>query len=159
MQIIKLVDITILVVWLVICLLQKWVGHIMVKWWIGHIGGSTLVIWWSHIDLDIYIRPNCWSYERKKIVFPAHMVVIWEYRGFFSSVMLVWSYMYDHIMATSWPIRRCHIVVVWAIWPKCDKHVGCSVLAMFQSNGFRIWNFGIKIDLNLMEGRRVGWES
>ena len=54
------------------------------------------------------------------------MVVVWEYRGFFSSVMLVWSYMYDHIMATSWPIRRCHIVVIWAIWPKYDKHFDCS---------------------------------
>jgi len=54
------------------------------------------------------------------------MVVIWEYRGFFSSVMLVWSYMYDHIMAISWPIHRCHIVVIWAIRPKYDKHFDCS---------------------------------
>jgi len=37
----------------------------------------------------------------------------------------VYSYFYDHIMATSWPIHRCHIVVIWAIWPKCDKHFDC----------------------------------
>ena len=130
-HIIKLVDIEMLAISLVICMLRKWVGHIMVKWWIGHMVDQELVIWWSHIALDIYIRPNCWSYKRYKCYILAHMVVIWEYRGFFSSVMLVWSYMYDHIMATSWPIRRCHIVVIWAIWPKCDKHFDCSVSRWF----------------------------
>ena len=61
---------------------------------------QELVILWSNNDIGRMVA-TLLVIPSKKCYIPAHMVGHMGISSFFCNVMIVWSYMFDHIMATS----------------------------------------------------------
>ena len=105
------------------------IGHMVVTYRFGHIHATKLLV----IRAGNMLHSGSYGWSYGNINF------------FNSSVMIVWSYFYDHIMATSWPIHRCHIVVIWAIQPKCDQIFDCSDARHIVSLLLSIEDFGYHV--------------